>query len=90
MEGRAVGQNFERGPPKDHPCQVWFNLVPRFQRRRLKCEKFTTDDDRRRTKPDGKGSHGLWPGELIKLLIVLCQTNVNQEQHQSNNDVSFI
>jgi hypothetical protein len=21
---------------------------------------------------------------------VLCQTNVNQEQHQSNNDVSFI
>jgi hypothetical protein len=38
MKGRAVGHNFERGPPKDHPCQVWFNLVQRFQRRRFKCE----------------------------------------------------
>ena len=35
MEGGAVGQNFERGPPRDHPCQVWFNLVERFQRRSL-------------------------------------------------------
>jgi hypothetical protein len=34
MEGVAVGHNFERNPPKDHPCQVWFNLVQRFQRRR--------------------------------------------------------
>jgi hypothetical protein len=24
MEGRAVGHNFERDPPKDHSCQVWF------------------------------------------------------------------
>ena len=22
----------------DHPCQVWFNLVQRFQRRRFKCD----------------------------------------------------
>jgi hypothetical protein len=34
----AVGYNFERDPPRDHPCQVWFNLVQRFQRRRFKCE----------------------------------------------------
>jgi hypothetical protein len=27
MEGGAVGHNFERDPPKDHPCQVSFNLV---------------------------------------------------------------
>jgi hypothetical protein len=27
MEGGAVGHNFERDPPRDHPCQVWFNLV---------------------------------------------------------------
>jgi hypothetical protein len=27
MEGRAVGHNIERNPPRDHPCQVWFNLV---------------------------------------------------------------
>jgi hypothetical protein len=24
MEGGAVGHNFERNPPRDHPCQVWF------------------------------------------------------------------
>jgi hypothetical protein len=33
MEGRAVSHNFERDPPKDHHCQVWLNLVPRFQRK---------------------------------------------------------
>jgi hypothetical protein len=31
MEGRAVGHNFERDPPRDHPCQVWFNLDQRFR-----------------------------------------------------------
>jgi hypothetical protein len=36
MEGGAAGHNFERDPPKDHPCQVWFNLVQEFQRRRFK------------------------------------------------------
>jgi hypothetical protein len=30
MEGGAVGHNFERDPPRDHPCQVWFNLVQRY------------------------------------------------------------
>ena len=30
MEGGAVGHNFEREPPRDHPCQVWFNLVQRW------------------------------------------------------------
>jgi hypothetical protein len=38
MEGGAVGHNFEREPPRDHPCQVWFNLVQWFQRRRFKCD----------------------------------------------------
>ena len=28
------GHNFERDPP----CQVWFNLLQRFLRRRFKCE----------------------------------------------------
>ena len=31
MEGGAVGHNFERDPPRDHPCHVWFNLVQRFR-----------------------------------------------------------
>jgi hypothetical protein len=25
-------------PPKNHPCQVWFNMDQRFQRRRFKCD----------------------------------------------------
>jgi hypothetical protein len=59
MEGGAVGHNFERNPPRDHPCQVRFNLIQQFQRRRFKCESL-----RRTTTSDGKSSHGLWPGEL--------------------------
>ena len=38
MEGGAVGHNFEMGLPKDYPCQVWFNLVQPFQRKRFKCD----------------------------------------------------
>jgi hypothetical protein len=40
MEGGAVEHNFEWDPPRDHPCQVWFNLVQRFQRRRFKCDLY--------------------------------------------------
>ena len=48
MEGGCVGHNFERDPLKDHPYQVWFNLVLGFQRRRFKCESLRrTNDDRR-------------------------------------------
>ena len=63
MEGVAIGHNFERAPSKDHSSKVWSKLAQWFLRRRLKCEKLTTDDGRR-TKPDGKSSHGLWLGEL--------------------------
>jgi hypothetical protein len=38
MEGRAVGHNFEKGPPKDHPSQILFNLVLQFQRIRFKYD----------------------------------------------------
>jgi hypothetical protein len=31
MEGGAVGHNIEKGPPNDHPSQICFNLVQRFQ-----------------------------------------------------------
>jgi hypothetical protein len=53
MEGGAVGHNFEKDPPKDHPCKVWFNSVQGFQRRRFKCESLrrTTDG---RMPSDGK------------------------------------
>ena len=33
-----VGPTIERGPPKDHPSQICFNLVQQFQRRRFKCD----------------------------------------------------
>ena len=38
MEGWAVGHNFEKGPPKEHPSQVWFNSVQQFKRRTFKCD----------------------------------------------------
>jgi hypothetical protein len=41
MEGKAVGHNIERGPPKDHPSQIFFNLAQRFQRRRFKCDRLS-------------------------------------------------
>ena len=50
MEGRAVGHNFERDPSRDHPCQVKFNLVWRFQRRRFKCESLRRMTDGRTDK----------------------------------------
>jgi hypothetical protein len=48
----SVGHNFERDPPKDHPCQVWFNLVKGSHRRRFKCESLrrTTDGCQLMTK----------------------------------------
>ena len=57
MEGVAVGHNFERNPPRDHPCQVRFNLIQWFQRRRFKCESL------RRTPSDG-GSNSI-PGAPV-------------------------
>ena len=41
----AIGHNFERGPSKDHFSKVWSKLAQWFLRRRLKCEKLTTDDN---------------------------------------------
>ena len=48
----------------DSSYQVSVHLAEGFQRRRFKCEKLA--DDRRRTSSDGKSSHCLWQGELIK------------------------
>jgi hypothetical protein len=39
MDGGAVGHTFERDPPRDHPCQVWFNLVITFKSSPLKLLK---------------------------------------------------
>ena len=67
MEDGSVGHNFESDPPKDHSCQVWFNLVQWFQRR-FKCDSLRLRTDLRRRMPrDGKSSHDLCPGELKAL-----------------------
>jgi hypothetical protein len=56
MEVRLVGHNNERDPPKDHPCQVWCNLVQGFQRRNLNVKAY----DVRQVMAKAH----LWPGEL--------------------------
>ena len=56
--------NLYRGPSIYASYQVSVHMVEGFQRRILKCEKLT--DNRRWTPSDGKSSHCLWQGELIK------------------------
>jgi hypothetical protein len=46
LEVGINGHNFGRGPPKDHSTKVWLQLAQWFLRRRLKCEKLITDDER--------------------------------------------
>jgi hypothetical protein len=55
--------NLDRGPFIYASYQVSVHLAKGFQRRRLKCEKFT---DGRRTPSDGNSSRCLWQGELTK------------------------
>ena len=45
MDGVAIGHKFERGPSKDHFSKVWSKLAQWFLRRRLKCEKLTTEGE---------------------------------------------
>jgi hypothetical protein len=59
MEGGAVRHNFERDPP----CQVRFNLIQRFQRRRFKCERL------RHTPSDGKSSQLKNDQEILNTCI---------------------
>ena len=55
--------NLYRGPSINASYQVSVHMAEGFQRRRLKCEKLM---DRRQTPSDGKSSHCLWQGQLIK------------------------
>jgi hypothetical protein len=56
LEVGISGQNFGRGPSKDHSTKVWLQLAQWFLRRRLKCEMLT---DGRQTQSDCSSSHGL-------------------------------
>ena len=50
--------NFGKGPPRDHACEVWSNSNERFQRRRclgkIVYGRRTTHDARRTTYDDGR------------------------------------
>ena len=61
MEGRAVEHKFEKDPPRDHPCQVWFNLVQRLQRRRFKCESLRRRTDGRQVMAKAHMAFGQGP-----------------------------
>ena len=54
MEGGAVGHISERGPPKNHPSQLWLNLAQKFQRRRFKCKSIRHMTDEQQMPSDGK------------------------------------
>jgi hypothetical protein len=56
--------DFERDPPRDHPCLVRFNLVQRFQRRRFKCEMYEG-----RTETDAKWWQKLTKARWVKIFV---------------------
>ena len=86
MESGAVGHNFEKDPSRDHPCQVRFNLVQRFQRRSFKCESLRrTTDGQRRMPSDGKSSHGLWPGELKTYSVHISESKMIHKARKKPN-----
>jgi hypothetical protein len=72
MEGGPVEHNFERDPPRDHPCHVWFNLVQRFQRRRFKCDLYQNMPNlHNRYKSAKRKITQKNPGIYVKLLLAM-------------------
>jgi hypothetical protein len=61
LEVGITGHNFGRGPSKDHSTKVWSKLTQWFLRRRLKCEKLTTDDDDGLTTDETWWQKLTWP-----------------------------
>ena len=59
-----------RGPSIYASYQVLVDMVERFQRIRLKCEKLTDDSD-------GKSSLCLWQGELKMNMYFKGNTKMN-------------
>ena len=61
LTNRDEMNNLYRGPYIDASYQDSVHLAQGFQRRRLKCEQFTDDDD---GSSDGNSSRCFWQGEL--------------------------
>ena len=72
MEGGAVGHNFERDPPRDHPCQVWFNLVQRFREEDLNVILYQNMPNlHNRYKSAKRKITQKNPGIYVKLLLAM-------------------
>ena len=67
MESNSVN-NFWRGPPEEHSCQVWSKLAQRFGRRRC-LKKLLTRHDGRRTPHHPKSS----PYAQVSLKLILSE-----------------
>ena len=65
---------FERDLPNDHTCLVWFSG---FRGEDLNVKVY----DAHRMPNDGKSSHGLWPGELIKREDLVLQWHMFHTIH---------
>jgi hypothetical protein len=62
--------NLYRRPSIDASYQVSVHLAQRFQRRRLKCEKLTDDNDGRQVMAKAHLANGLHPEQyMIKVYI---------------------
>jgi hypothetical protein len=79
MEGMAIGHNFERDRPRDHPCQVWFNLVQWFCNQTLVewslggplpklCPVIPTSNQ------DGRQAKNRKKGGMLKFELILTYT----------------
>ena len=90
--------NFDRGPPRDHSCEVWSKSNKRFQRR-CSLKKLLTDarthgrtDDGRRTLKDHKSSlstlcSGELKNETIRCRLAFLRYCYLGKAH--NNDVTL-
>ena len=87
----TAGHYFERGPNKDHLSQIWFSLVMRFHRKRIKCKGIqrTTNAGRRggRTPDDDKSSDGVWEGE-IKRTCNKHKRSKNKSQEREKSTIT--
>jgi hypothetical protein len=80
MEGGSVGHKFERDPPKDHPCQVWFNLA-NLAGMVLGWSPFNIVSD-------SPALHSKWL-LLLKIEIYLVELNLEQEKNQQIRSFSI-
>jgi hypothetical protein len=89
---------FWKDPPRDHLCQVRFNLVQRFQRRRFKCESLRRTTDAKRWQRPGELKRALggsfqncvWLSRWLLLLKIGISSIVHCCFSSSQNELKFL